>query len=147
MRRKRVNKAKLRDLERARQEGQEASVNNETPAERHKRLAVIRESAIHANESYLRDLREFREDGYRIEEDEDTPLFMIEEKTGETYCMDGKPVTSTHQVGCELFYRFEQALGGMEGRLVHDEQREAYCTKDGELAVSREELNVQHLMG
>ena len=73
------------------------------------------------------------------------PVFEITED-GNVLCVhDGRPVTNSHQTLAEHFY-WQEVAWGFPG-LVHDEEGEAFYTKSGKLAVSRDFANLEHLMG
>jgi hypothetical protein len=72
------------------------------------------------------------------------PIFEIAED-GMVYTFDGRLVDDFHQSGAEHFYWQAAAAWGDPG-LVHDEEAEAFYTPDGELAVSRERFDLQHLL-
>lgn len=102
----------------------------ETPAEAEKRRSQIREQAEQINCS---------------QDQEEPPVFEITED-GEVVCAhDGRPVTNSHQTLAEHFY-WQEVGWGFPG-LVHDEEREAFYTKSGKLAVSRDLVNLEHVMG
>jgi hypothetical protein len=58
---------------------------------------------------------------------------------------DGKPVTDSRQILAECFYWQELEWGGPG--LVHDEETQAFYTASGALALSRDHVALQHLMG
>jgi hypothetical protein len=71
------------------------------------------------------------------------PLFEIDEE-GDVFCTyDGKPVTDTREVLAESYYWMAVEWGAPE--LVHDEEAEAFFTCEGELALSREHVNLELL--
>ena len=70
------------------------------------------------------------------------PIFEIAED-GTVYTFDGRLVDDWHQSGAEHFYWMEVEWGGPG--LVHDEEAEAFYTRAGELAVSRERFALRHL--
>jgi hypothetical protein len=71
------------------------------------------------------------------------PIFEIT-NDGTVYTFDGRLVDNFHQSGAEQFYWMEVGFGG--SGLIHDEEAEAFYTPDGELAVSRERFDLQHLL-
>ena len=74
------------------------------------------------------------------------PLFEIAEGGGDVFCThDGKPVTDSRQILAECFYW--QALEWGGPGLVHDEEAQAFYTQRGDLALSREYVNLEHLLG
>ena len=75
------------------------------------------------------------------------PLFEIAEGGGDdVFCThDGKPVTDSRQILAESFYWMEVEWGGPG--LVHDEEAQAFYTPSGDLALSREYVNLPNLMG
>lgn len=76
----------------------------------------------------------------------EAPLFEIDEN-GDVFCSrDGRPVTDSHQTLAEEFYWMEVGCGPSPG-LVHDEEAQAFYTQSGELALSRDSVNLKHLMG
>src|SRR5215211_3934377 len=105
-------------------------VPGEYPKATEKRRKLIREQAEHAN---------------RCQDRFEEPLFEITE-AGDVFCArDGRPVTDTHQTLAEKFYWMEVGFGG-EG-LVHDQEAEAFYTLEGELALSRDFVHLERLMG
>jgi hypothetical protein len=65
---------------------------------------------------------------------------------GETFCShDGRPITDPHQISTEQLYWREVGLGGKG--LVHDEENQAFYTPEGELALSRDFVHLERLMG
>jgi len=58
---------------------------------------------------------------------------------------DGRPVTLSRQILAEEFYWMEVEWGGPG--LIHDEEAQAFYTPGGELALSRDRVDLQHLMG
>ena len=102
----------------------------ETDAEREERRESIRAEAEHMN--YCRDRDE-------------PPIFEITE-SGDVLCArDGRPVTDSRQVLAERFYWMEVGWGGQD--LVHDEEEQAFYSKSGHLAVSRDRVDLRYLMG
>jgi hypothetical protein len=74
------------------------------------------------------------------------PLFEIDEAGGDVFCThDGKPVTHARQILAECFYWQELEWGGRG--LIYDEEPQAFYSPEGELAVSRDRVDLQHLMG
>jgi len=71
-------------------------------------------------------------------------LFDVTE-AGVFCARDGRPVTDTHQTLAEKFYWMEVGFGG-EG-LVHDAEAEAFYTTEGELALSRDFVHLERLLG
>ncbi len=59
---------------------------------------------------------------------------------------DGKPITDTRQTLAEPWYWEEVEVWGGEG-LVHDEEAQAFYTPSGELALSRNLVDLQRFMG
>ena len=74
------------------------------------------------------------------------PLFEIDED-GDVFCThDGRPVTDSRQTLAEPFYRMEVEWGASPG-LTHDEEAQAFYAPDGELALSRDRVDLSRLMG
>jgi hypothetical protein len=131
----------------------------EDEAERERRLEAVREAARQENERFYRELaikrrtafldsvgyeghtaEDLRDENFLYAEDE--PPFTITE-AGEVFCTrDGKPVTTYHQTLAEPWYWQEVEWGGPG--LVHDEEAEAFYTREGELAISRDRVDLQH---
>jgi len=102
----------------------------ETAAECEELRKRIRAEAEHMN--YCRD-------------SDEPPIFEITD-AGDVLCpRDGKPVTDTRQILAERLYWMEVGWGGSD--LVHDEEAEAFYSKGGHLAVSRDRVDLSHLMG
>jgi len=58
---------------------------------------------------------------------------------------DGRPVTDPHQTLAEKFYWMEVGFG--EEGLVHDEETQEFFTPEGEIALSRDFVHLERLMG
>ncbi len=101
----------------------------ETEAERAERLKTVREEAEHANRCLW----------------SGTPAFVVDGEGHVFSIRDGKPITEYTQTLAEEWYWQEVEWGG-EG-LVHDEEAEAFYTPSGELALSRDRVDLRHLMG
>lgn len=101
----------------------------ETEREREEKRKKIREQAEHAN---------------RCHEGDVLP-FVIDESGDVFASRDGKPITDTCQVLGEPWYWREAEEWGAPG-LVHDEQAEAFYTPTGELALSRDRVDLRYLM-
>jgi hypothetical protein len=71
-------------------------------------------------------------------------LFEIDDY-GVTCTHDGRPVTDPRQILAEAFYWMEVEWGGPG--LVHDEEAQMFYTPSGALALSRNRLDLRHLMG
>ncbi|MDP9481549.1 MAG: hypothetical protein M3R38_38785 [Actinomycetota bacterium] len=134
----------------------------ETEAERRERLEMVRDGAERENEGFFRQLATerrtaFLEDvGYEGHgpgalRDEnflypgDVPPFVVDEEGNVSSSRDGKPVTEYTQTMCEVWYF--QALGWGAPGLVHDEEGQAFYTPGGDLALSRDHMDLRHLMG
>ena len=73
------------------------------------------------------------------------PLFEIDQD-GDVFCThDGKPVTDSRQILAEEFYWMEVEWGGPG--LIHDEEAQAFYTPSSELALSRDRVDLRHLIG
>jgi hypothetical protein len=102
----------------------------ETAAEREERRNRLRADAEHAN---------------RCRDHAEPPIFEVTE-SGDVLCArDGRPVTDPRQILSEQFYWMEVGWGGHG--LVHDEGAQAFYSKGGHLAVSRDRVDLRHLMG
>lgn len=72
------------------------------------------------------------------------PVFEITDN-GDVFCThDGRPVTELRQTLAEDWY-WQELEWGCPLRLVHDEEAEAFYTPEGDLALSRHVVNLQHL--
>jgi hypothetical protein len=109
---------------------EEYATPKETPAETEKRRKEIREAAEHAN---------------RCRDHENPPIFEITENGGVLCARDGRPVTNFQQTLAEEWY-WQELEWGAPG-LVHDEEAQAFYTQSGELALSRDRVDLQRLMG
>jgi hypothetical protein len=102
----------------------------ETPNMTEKRRKEIREAAEHANRC----------------QDQREPLPFEITESGDVLCArDGRPVTTYRQTLAEVWY-WEEVEDGAPG-LVHDEEAQAFYTQSGELALSRDRVDLQRLMG
>jgi hypothetical protein len=102
----------------------------ETTNEREERLRMIKEGAENANDRALRDGR--------------IPPFVIEAGGGVVCSHDGRAVVTSRQVSAEDWYRRELASG--YGHLRHDPEEEAFYTRAGDLALSRQIMNIRHII-
>jgi hypothetical protein len=105
----------------------------EDAREREEERKRIREQAEHAN--YCGWGEEFGR----------WPLFEIDEEGNVSCTQDGRPVTDSHQTLAECFYWMEVEWGGPG--FVHDEEGQAFYTPSGGLALSRDYVNLERLMG
>jgi hypothetical protein len=97
--------------------------------EEHRR-AEIRRAAEHAN---------------RCQPPGEEPLFVVMPSKDVFCALDGRPVTTTLQITCEAFYLKELERGGPG--LVYDPGAESFYTLDGELALSRDFVHLERLIG
>jgi hypothetical protein len=126
--------------------------------EREKRLKMVREAAEQANERFYRYLaierrKAFLEsvgyEGHSAEDlrdenflyPDDKPPFEITPE-GVFSSRDGKPITEYPQTLGEVWYWEEVDEGEMH--LIHDEQAQAFYTPSGELALSRDRVDLRH---
>jgi hypothetical protein len=105
----------------------------EDAREREEERKRIREQAEHANRC-----------GWG-EEVGRWPLFEIDEDGNISCTHDDKPVTDSRQILAESFYWMEVEWGGPG--LIHDEEAQAFYTPGGELALSRNRVDLRQLMG
>jgi hypothetical protein len=103
---------------------------DETTGEREERLRDIRQGAEAANARARRDGR--------------IPPFVIEAGGGVVCSYDRRRVTTPHQTSAEDWYRRELEAG--YGHLRHDSEAEAFYTRAGELALSRQIMNIRHII-
>src|SRR5918999_4400895 len=69
-------------------------------------------------------------------------VYVVGASGGEVFCArDGRPVTSTLQITCEQLYWMEASSNSMG--LIHDEVKQAFFTPDGELALSRDFVDLE----
>jgi len=101
----------------------------EAEHEREARRKAVREQAEHAN---------------RCHRGEVLP-FLIDEAGDVFASRDSKPITDSRQTLAEEWYWEEVEWGG-DG-LVHDEVAQAFYARTGELAISRDMVDLRHLMG
>ncbi len=128
--------------------------------ERQKRLKMVREAAEQENERFFRGLAIERRTaflesvgygGHSAEDlrdenflyDDDAAPFVIAEDGMVSCSRDGKPVTQYPQTLAEVWYWKEVEEGGLG--LVHDEEAQAFYTPDGELAISRDRVDLRHV--
>ncbi|MDP9481575.1 MAG: hypothetical protein M3R38_38920 [Actinomycetota bacterium] len=102
----------------------------ETEREREEKRKKAREQAEHANHCHRGEVLPF----------------VIDEEGRVFSSRDGKPITDPRQTLAEEWYWEEVEVWGGEG-LVHDEEAQAFYARTGELAISRDMVNLQHLMG
>ncbi len=102
----------------------------EDAGERAERLRTIREGAEAANNRALRD-------GL-------IPPFELSGGGGVVCSYDGRLVTTYHQTTAESWYRRELAEG--YGHLKHDPEAETFRTHSGDLALSRDVVNIRYLI-
>jgi len=101
----------------------------ETEREREERSKAVRESAEHTNHCHRGEVLPF-----------------VVDEVGDVFASrDGKPIMEFAQTLAETFYWQEVEWGG-DG-LVHDEEAQAFYARTGELAVSRDAVDLRHLMG
>jgi len=104
----------------------------ETPDETEKRRKEIRELAEHSN---------------HCNEDRGEETFFEIDENCDVFCSrDSRPVTDSHQTLSEELYWMEVGWGPSPN-LVHDEEVQGFFTLSGELALSREYVNLERLMG
>ncbi len=108
-----------------------AGVPGESEAEREGRQAEIIREAEAAN-------RRRRLEGRG-------PVFDVDEGGNVSCSADGRPVTDFHQTLAEEWYWQELKWGG-EG-FVHDEGAQAFYTPSRALVLSRDRVDLRHLMG
>jgi hypothetical protein len=103
---------------------------DETAGERAERLRKIRATAEAANRRSWRDGR--------------IPPFEIADN-GDVACShDGRAVTSDHQISAEEWYWREVESG--YGHLDHDPEAQAFYTRSGDLALSRDFMDIRHII-
>jgi hypothetical protein len=131
----------------------------EDEAERKKRLKMVLEGAEQANERFYRELaierrtaflesvgygghsaQDLRDESFLYPDDE--PPFEIS-SDGVFSSRDGKPITAYAQTLAEVWYWKEVDEG--ELHLIHDEEAEAFYTPSGELAISRDRVDLRHV--
>jgi hypothetical protein len=103
---------------------------DETTGERAERLRDIRQGAEAANARARRDGR--------------IPPFEIAESGYVSCSYDGRNVTTSHQTSAEDWYRRELASG--YGHLRHDPETESFYSRSGDLALSRDFMNIRHII-
>jgi hypothetical protein len=103
---------------------------DETAGERAERRRLIREAAEAANDRARRDGR--------------IPPFEIAANGAVSCTHDGRPVTTHHQATAEEWFRRE--LESSYGHLVHDIEEETFRTHSGNLALSRDVVNLRYLI-
>jgi hypothetical protein len=102
----------------------------------------IRQEAQRINERYVEEQPIERELAWL--EGDDLPPFAIAEDGEVRSARDGKPITTFHQTLAEVWYWQEVEWGGPG--LIHDEAAETFYTPNGELALSRDRVNLQHYL-
>ncbi len=129
---------------------------SEDKAERQKRLQMVREGAEQQNERFAIERRtaflesvgyeghgaeDLRDENFLYPEDE--PPFTITDE-GEVFSTrDGKPITEYRQTLAEVWYWNE--VDRRELHLIHDEENQVFYTPEGELAISRERVDLRHV--
>jgi hypothetical protein len=94
------------------------------------RRNLIRARALHAN---------------RCQDKDEPPAFEITEAEVVFCTHDGRPVTDQSQILAEKCYWVEVERGAPG--LIHDEEAEAFYTLEDELALSRNVVHLENLMG
>jgi len=102
----------------------------ETAAEREERLRMIREGAAGANDRARREGR--------------VPPFELADTGGVSCTRDSRLVTTFRQTLAEEWY-WEMLEEG-PGHLVHDVEAQAFYTPAGDLALSRDVVDLRYLM-
>jgi hypothetical protein len=98
-------------------------------------------------EERRKEIRKQAEHSNRCREGRNEPtLFEITETGGVICARDGKPVTDTRQTLAEEFYWMTVDWGG-DPDLIHDEEGQAFYTREGGLALSRDYVHLSRLMG
>ena len=122
----------MRDIDRRIEhlEGLANTTSQESEREREERRKAVREQSEHANHCLRGEVLPF----------------VIDEEGNVFSSRDGKPITEPRQTLAEEWYWQEVEEGGGEG-LVHDEEAQAFYARTGELAVSRDRVDLRHLMG
>jgi hypothetical protein len=154
------------DIRRLRREVEELEAERfgrvEDEAERQKRLKMTLEGAEQANERFFRELaierrKAFLEDvgyeGHRSEDlrdenflyPDDEPPFTITEEGNVVSTRDGKPITHYPQTLAEVWYWEQVEEGSLS--LNHDEEAQAFYAPGGELALSRDRVDLRYLFG
>ncbi len=108
----------------------------ETEAERAERLRTVREQAEHANHCHRGEVLPF----------------VVDEEGFAFSSRDGKPITEPRQTLAEEWYWQElewhrEAAGEGIEVFFHDEEAQAFYTPAGDLAISRDRMDLRHLMG
>ncbi len=134
----------------------------EDETERRRRLKQVREGAEQANGQFYRDLAIERRtaflesvgyEGHGAEDlrrnenflyPEDEPPFLVYEDGAVFSTRDGKPITEYAQTLAEVCYW--QEVDQRELHLVHDEDAQAFYTPEGDLAISRDRVNLRHML-
>jgi hypothetical protein len=139
---------------------EQARPEPEDEAERQKRLRMVLEAAEQDNERFYRYLAIERRtaflesvgyEGHSAEDlrDEkflyadDVPPFTIAEDREVYSTRDGKPITRYRQTLGEVWYW--QEVDKRELHLIHDEETEAFYTPDGNLAISRDGVDLRYV--
>jgi hypothetical protein len=133
--------------------------------ERRKWRERTREEAVRLNASFLREAAVERRgellaeygtlevlteagidwsDGALLAEDAPVPPFAVAEDGSVSCSRDGRLVTTFRQTLAEVWY-WRQAEGGNPGKLVHDEEEQAFYTPEGDLALSRDRADLRHI--
>jgi hypothetical protein len=104
--------------------------HGEVPKDAEKRRQEIRRRAEHANHRQSRD---------------EEPAFIIMPSNDVFCARDGRPVTDPRQILSERFYWREVSSGGRD--LIHDEENQQFYTLEGDLALSRDFVHLERLLG
>ena len=91
------------------------------------------------------EIRRRAEHADRTRDPDTDPLFVILSGSEVFSARDGRPITTPHQVSTESLYWREVERGGTG--LTHDNKAEGFYTPEGELALSRDFVNLEALLG
>jgi hypothetical protein len=121
-----------------------------TSEERERERKLIRESAEHANHCFPRD-RYFVMYGYKLRTLQEAldleELFYIDDDGNVYSNVDGKPITQYRQLAGEEWYWDHLLCWPPDPRFTHDEEDQAFYTHHGELALSRDMVDLRLFLG
>jgi hypothetical protein len=121
-----------------------------TDEDRERERRIIREAAEHANYCFTHEGHYSVKFGYKLCTLQEAlgiqELFLITD-TGVFAGVDGKPVTAYTQTLAEEWYWDHLLCWPPDPRFIHDEDEQAFYTHDGDVALSRDFVDLRVFLG